>query len=57
MWEDTAEDCQLHPILMIAPNQTQGTWLVDHHHQLLLNVTGVYHIPGCKLFLKAKQPN
>ncbi len=36
-------------------NRTIGTWLVDHNHQLLLNVTGVYPIPGCKLALKTKQ--
>ncbi|MCP3668571.1 MAG: hypothetical protein GY696_39835 [Gammaproteobacteria bacterium] len=55
MWEDTAIGCQLHLIHTITPNQTQGTWLVDHHHQLLLNVTGVYPIPGCKLVLKTTQ--
>ena len=55
IWEDSAGDCQLHRIQTIAPNQTKGTWLVDHHHQLLLNVTRVYPIPGCKLALKTTQ--
>ena len=36
-------------------NRTKGTWLVDHRHQLLLDVTGVYPIPGCKLALKTTQ--
>ena len=38
VWEHTACGCQLHRICTIAPNQTKGTWLVDHHHQLLLSV-------------------
>ncbi len=29
--------------------------MVDHRHQLLLNVTGVYPVPGCKLELKSTQ--
>ena len=39
----------------IAPNQTQETWLVDHHSQLLLNVNGVYPVPGCELVLQTTQ--
>ena len=55
LWKDTARNCQLHQIRTISPNQTQGTWLVDHYHQLLLNVAGVYPVSGCKLVLKATQ--
>ncbi len=54
-WEDTARDCQLQGIRTISPNRTKGTWLVDHRHRLLLNVTGVYPIPGSKLALKTTQ--
>ena len=39
----------------IAPNRTQETWLVDHHSQLLLNVNGVYPVPGCELVLQTTQ--
>ena len=55
IWEDRAGDCQLHQIRMVTPNRTKGTWLVDQHHQLLLKVTGVYPITGCKLALKTSQ--
>ncbi|MCP3661140.1 MAG: hypothetical protein GY696_01385 [Gammaproteobacteria bacterium] len=38
-----------------SPNQTQGTWLVDHQHQLLLNVTGTYLLPDCRIVLETTQ--
>ena len=52
IWQDTAGDCRLHRVRMIAPNRTQSTWLVDHQNQLLLNVTGTYSVPGCELVLQ-----
>ena len=55
VWPGETGNCQLKYIRTIAPNQTQGTWLVDHHHKLLLNLTGVYPVPGCRLVLAATQ--
>jgi hypothetical protein len=55
IWKDPGNECNLKRIRTIAPNKTQDTWLVDHHHQLLFNDTGVYPSPSCKMVLKTTQ--
>ena len=55
VWPAETGSCQLKYIRTISPNQTQDTWLVDHHHKLLLNLTGMYPVPGCRLVLAATQ--
>ena len=55
VWPAGTGDCQLKYIRTISLNRTQETWLVDHHHKLLLNQTGMYSMPGCRLALTATQ--
>ena len=55
VWPAETGNCQLKYIRTISPNRTQETWLVDHHHKLLLNLTGMYSVPGCQLALAATQ--
>ncbi|MCP3668243.1 MAG: hypothetical protein GY696_38105 [Gammaproteobacteria bacterium] len=55
VWHGATGDCHLKYIRAISPNQTQGTWLVDHRHQLLLNVTRTYPVPNCKIVLETTQ--
>ena len=55
VWLTGTGDCQLKYIRTISPNRTQETWLVDHHHKLLLNQTGISSMPGCRLALTATQ--
>ncbi|MCP3667655.1 MAG: hypothetical protein GY696_35055 [Gammaproteobacteria bacterium] len=55
VWPAETGDCQLKYICTISLNRTQETWLVDHHHKLLLNQTGMYSMPGCRLTLAATQ--
>ena len=55
VWPGETGSCQLKYIRTISPNRTQDTWLVDHHHKLLLNLTGVFPVLGCRLVLAATQ--
>ena len=53
VWPTGTGNCQLKNIRTISPNQTQETWLVDHHHKLLFNQTGMSSMTGCQLALIA----
>ncbi|MCP3661160.1 MAG: hypothetical protein GY696_01485 [Gammaproteobacteria bacterium] len=55
VWPAESGNCQMKYIRTISPNRTQETWLVDHHNKLLLNLTRMYSVPGCRLTLAATQ--
>ncbi|MCP3662470.1 MAG: hypothetical protein GY696_08255 [Gammaproteobacteria bacterium] len=55
VWPGETGNCQLKYIRTITPNRTQDTWLVDHNHQLLLNLAGVYPVPNCRIVLASTQ--
>ncbi len=53
VWPTGTGNYQLKNIRTISPNQTQETWLVNHHHKLLFNQTGMSSMTGCWLALIA----
>ncbi|MCP3663014.1 MAG: hypothetical protein GY696_11050 [Gammaproteobacteria bacterium] len=55
VWPGETGNCKLKYIRTITPNRTQDTWLVDHNHKLLLNLTGVYPVPDCRIVLESTQ--
>ena len=55
VWPGETGNCQLKYIRNITPNWTQDTWLVDHNHQSLLNLTRVYPVPDCRIVLESTQ--
>ncbi|MCP3668736.1 MAG: hypothetical protein GY696_40680 [Gammaproteobacteria bacterium] len=35
----------------MTPSLTRQIWLIDHHHQMILNQSGMYNLAGCSLLL------
>ena len=55
VWRNKEAYCNLHRVRSISPSHTRSTWLVDHHSQLLLNISGSFAAPGCGLTVKTTQ--
>ncbi|MCP3668712.1 MAG: hypothetical protein GY696_40560 [Gammaproteobacteria bacterium] len=55
VWHGAAGNCHLKYVRTISPNRTQGSWLVDHRRQMLLNMTGTYPVPECRVVLETTQ--